>query len=596
MAVGPTDGGTTAEGLTYVTVDDSLCSSTNGSAAGAVADADAGKPPRTQACSLDPTCSCVSDQDCVGVSHSVCNTTSGNCGCAPGWAGTGCEVPLLTSTTLRKPCQGVVDVLGDCCTGPVDAKTGVCCPTGSTVDKRGSCCVGGRVDACGVCNGTGVALDVEGTCCSTPLPPSGICCRYTLDSCGVCGGDNKCMAKVTTIVSPAWLAAGNAITADIIAQIFGVDPSRVTSISVSNQGRAVRRTQSSDANATDTVLSFTLESASSTSGESSETLLAAMANPAVSWMQAPVVERQPWCGNQLCELGEACTTAACTGAGECRADCPVPILSCESSTLMPCGGQGVCLAASGTCSCFEGYSGPSCQECAPSYLRSGTTCTFLPGALASCVDQVRNGDEEDVDCGGSLCAPCDLGAAPGSSGGPSVTVLAIACVVVAVVVGMVVGAVVLVRNAKLKRRFIACPCCRSSAVVSVFQGSAAGGVPGSRCEVPSMSKVLPSASKADLPRTASPVLGQSSPVGPNGATSRVARMRVTPMGTQSPIHRSARSINVVQVLPSKVPEPLRYPVSLPPVLARASSATPLRPAKAVLPPLHLTGKHSSFTQ
>lgn len=106
MAVGPTDGGTTAEGLTYVTVDDSLCSSTNGSVASAVADA--GKPPRTQACSLDPTCSCVSDQDCVGVSHSVCNTTSGTCGCAPGWAGTGCEVPLLTSTTLRKPCQGAM--------------------------------------------------------------------------------------------------------------------------------------------------------------------------------------------------------------------------------------------------------------------------------------------------------------------------------------------------------------------------------------------------------------------------------------------------------------------------------------------------------
>jgi hypothetical protein len=111
----------------------------------------------------------------------------------------------------------------------------------------------------------------------------------------------------------------------------------------------------------------------------------------------------------------------------------------------------------------------------------------------------------------------------------------------------------------------------------------AGGVPGSRCEVPS-------ASKADLPRTASPVLGHSSP---NGATSRVARMRVTPMGTQSPIYRSARSINVVQVLPSKLPG---SPVSLPPVLARASSATPLRPAKAVLPPLLLTGKHSSFTQ
>ena len=87
---------------------------------------------------------------------------------------------------------GVVDVLGQCCTGPVDTTLGVCCPSGSGVDKEGTCCPGDNVDACGVCNGTGVAVDVQGTCCSSLLPPSGVCCPEGLDSCGVCGGDNTC--------------------------------------------------------------------------------------------------------------------------------------------------------------------------------------------------------------------------------------------------------------------------------------------------------------------------------------------------------------------------------------------------------------------
>jgi hypothetical protein len=68
----------------------------------------------------------------------------------------------------------------------------------------------------------------------------------------------------------------------------------------------------------------------------------------------------------------------------------------------------MCLGASGTCSCFDGYTSAACQDCAPSHLRvGGSACVFLPGALVSCTDQVRNGDEEGVDCGGTHCpAPC----------------------------------------------------------------------------------------------------------------------------------------------------------------------------------------------
>jgi hypothetical protein len=34
------------------------------------------------------------------------------------------------------------------------------------------------------------------------------------------------------------------------------------------------------------------------------------------------------CGNGLCETGEPCVSAACSGQGECRADCPVQGTRC----------------------------------------------------------------------------------------------------------------------------------------------------------------------------------------------------------------------------------------------------------------------------
>jgi hypothetical protein len=36
----------------------------------------------------------------------------------------------------------------------------------------------------------------------------------------------------------------------------------------------------------------------------------------------------------------------------------------------------------------------------------GGACIYLPGALSSCSDLVKNGNEKDVDCGGPNCGPC----------------------------------------------------------------------------------------------------------------------------------------------------------------------------------------------
>ncbi len=81
------------------------------------------------------------------------------------------------------------------------------------------------------------------------------------------------------------------------------------------------------------------------------------------------------CGNNACEYGEACRTAACTEG--CAADCgkwgymlscPIPPAT-SGFPLKMCGGHGTCDARTGTCVCFKGFTGQSCSECDNMYER-----------------------------------------------------------------------------------------------------------------------------------------------------------------------------------------------------------------------------------
>jgi hypothetical protein len=47
--------------------------------------------------------------------------------------------------------------------------------------------------------------------------------------------------------------------------------------------------------------------------------------------------------------------------------------------------------------------------CARRFTRIKGVCVFMPGALVSCSDGVRNGNEVGVDCGGT-CPICSVGA------------------------------------------------------------------------------------------------------------------------------------------------------------------------------------------
>jgi hypothetical protein len=117
------------------------------------------------------------------------------------------------------------------------------------------------------------------------------------------------------------------------------------------------------------------------------------------------------CGNSICEYGEQCTNPACSTG--CPADCPALASACpygldRYGTSSVCSGNGACQRSSGRCACFAGYTGNLCSVCTSKYMQVtvGGACIYLPGALTTCVDGVRNGNEEGVDCGGPNCVAC----------------------------------------------------------------------------------------------------------------------------------------------------------------------------------------------
>jgi hypothetical protein len=141
----------------------------------------------------------------------------------------------------------------------------------------------------------------------------------------------------------------------------------------------------------------------------------------------------------VCEFGEACTAEAC----DCASDCPPAVPVCPSATgpNQPCSGRGVCATGTGVCLCFLGYTGPACTDCDPRSLAAGGACLPAPGALVSCADGVRNGNEAGVDCGGPHCAPCPAATPdsprqalplPAIAGGAVLVAVAVAVAVVVV--------------------------------------------------------------------------------------------------------------------------------------------------------------------
>jgi hypothetical protein len=129
------------------------------------------------------------------------------------------------------------------------------------------------------------------------------------------------------------------------------------------------------------------------------------------------------CGNGACEAGEELRDCSADGSCAnqlmaCIADCPVARKSCPAVNDVQCNGKGSCLPASGTCSCYAGYTGAECQQCAVNYVAVGPVCMRgLRSSVmsTSCSNDIQDGLETGVDCGG-VCSPCSATSDATSSG------------------------------------------------------------------------------------------------------------------------------------------------------------------------------------
>ncbi|MBA2661884.1 MAG: hypothetical protein H0U74_06285 [Bradymonadaceae bacterium] len=93
-----------------------------------------------------------------------------------------------------------------------------------------------------------------------------------------------------------------------------------------------------------------------------------------------------------CVHGSECASGVCNAAGECAlASCDDQVIN-GGETDLDCGGN--CAPCADTKGCADA------SDCASGYCGSDNTCK-----APSCSDNVQNGVESDIDCGGN-CAPC----------------------------------------------------------------------------------------------------------------------------------------------------------------------------------------------
>jgi len=353
----------------------------------AVAAAGAGTKPSPVAACNTHACAPCAGEPCSGHGTCAADEESMQCHCSVGYTGAFCATP--------DTCAGAVDVGNECCAG-VLMSGGVCCGTSSdaAVDSRGECCESGVLDACGVCDGTSTLRSVTGECCAADDAPeldgAGLCCPAGfVDACGVCGGDGLSCSVVMSVtieapagtdvaaVTTAGSAAALEFAADrfpaLIAPILDVAASRIDVMSVATV----------DGQPTKLRVTFSIAPAAGGDGADAGVLISRVNEAAAGGAGAVVsvdsTSTAGVCGNDVCEFGEACSTAG-GDAACCPNDCPITLKVCAvpAGSNAPCGGErrGQCVASTGTCSCWQGagYTGEDCGQCAAGFARSGGDC------------------------------------------------------------------------------------------------------------------------------------------------------------------------------------------------------------------------------
>jgi hypothetical protein len=113
------------------------------------------------------------------------------------------------------------------------------------------------------------------------------------------------------------------------------------------------------------------------------------------------------CGGAVC--GTCAQAKACSANGDCASGFCADGVCCDKACNTPCL---ACTAAlnggtTGTCGPIAAGTDPK-NQCV---LGGGGAETCGQGGACQCADGVKDGNETDVDCGGNICAKCDLGKA-----------------------------------------------------------------------------------------------------------------------------------------------------------------------------------------
>ena len=278
------------------------------------------------------------------------------------------------------PCEGT-----DCESKPgkvyyvLDGEGSIC--ESSTLDVLGNCCHVPTHDACGLCDGAEydgvgtvrVGIDVEGQCCSgseqdEPILTSGLeCCKtIDVDVCGVCKGDGtSCVISIETTLDTR--KADEVALRMSTALHIAVRPMPDGSLLLpAGSGAHLEYVTHGYLTAVSSVQERKPKTVRDHSYQGSEVVLKSLGIA----------------GNGYCEIGESPNVEpACIGAvSTCLAF--VPSSSFDQflgDPSQPCGGNGVCIKASRTCSCFFGYTGLTCGSCSPGFRpfpigRSGPSC------------------------------------------------------------------------------------------------------------------------------------------------------------------------------------------------------------------------------
>jgi hypothetical protein len=310
----------------------------------------------SEPCAGEPCDACEAEY-CISVNTESKATVNGECACTckGGFTGKRCHLQ-----------EGIVlTVLDD---------SGMECGTG-VVDLSGKCCSTGEVDGCGYCAGVAVdgmgayriGFDQDGACCHGTtedvfLTGDFTCCGgpEMLDECGVCNGEGDSCSKV--IDGEIALTLTSSVADFTSAMIAALPPDVAGDLEAPTASR--RRLSQ-----TTTQVQYTLPQGHATTvGQLAGVFTTVGAQAAITGIlaSAPAVPNPSVVGqanNGICETGEPLASNDCI----VPLDCPLPSALDDGVYLgnptLSCSGNGVCMRATGTCSCSKGYAGEGCDEC-----------------------------------------------------------------------------------------------------------------------------------------------------------------------------------------------------------------------------------------